>query len=416
MSGRSKLQQRSVQITMVMPQSKTGEVPPIVLVGAAVVAIALIIIGLLMILPEKTETPTVNDTTLLNQTKNITNGTVEGAFCLDTDNGKNLFESGVISTQLLNSSDSCLNQTHVREFYCADKTVMNESLACPSGYVCSSGACIVKPVETLKCIDSDNGTDYKTTGVVQYGGKNYTDTCVLISQVKEYYCLNDSLKSTNFVCDPWAQCVSGSCVDQPANCTETDSGKNETKKGTVSIYRGLNLVSMETDECVDNSSLREYFCSNNFMGSEIMNCGGDYECSKGACIYSSCEDSDGGQNLLKKGTTSKGTVSEDDECSDTYNVEEYYCSDNKIQSTTNTCPSGYWCSAGECVVEPDCSDTDSGNDIYNSGTVTKGTESKADSCNGIILTEYYCDGKAIKSQNVDCSGTGACTSGACVVT
>jgi hypothetical protein len=350
-----------------------------------------------------------------NQTENVTNGDEVTEFCLDSDNGKNLFEVGNTNSHLLNTNDSCLNQTHIREFYCVNNIAINESLACPSGYVCSNGACIIKPVAAPKCVDSDNGTDYKTKGVAQYGGKNYLDTCVLISQVKEYYCLNDSLKNTNFVCDPWAQCIDGRCVDQPANCTETDSGKNEFKKGTLSIYRGLNLVLMEIDECVDDTSVREYFCSNNFLSSEIMNCGEDYECSKGACIFSSCEDSDGGQNLLEKGTTRKRSVIEDDECSGTYNVEEYYCIDNKIQSTTNTCPSGYWCSNGECVVEPDCTDSDSGKDYFNDGTVTKGSETKNDACRGDILIEYYCDGKQLKSETFDCSGVGGCTNGYCYI-
>jgi len=403
---------------MVLPEDGSRDIPPVVFVGAAAVAIALIIIGLLMFLPQGEQKQDANETALPNETDNLANATTGNiAFCNDSDNGKNIFNSGNASSDVQNASDRCLNESMVMEFYCLGSSMMNESLECPTGYACSAGACGIPPVSAPKCIDSDNGTDYKSAGVVQYLGKNYTDTCVLISQVKEYYCLNDTMKSTNFVCDPWAQCTAGACVDQPANCTETDEGKDEFKKGTLSIYRGYSLVSMETDSCVDEASVREYFCSDDdFLNSEIIDCGEDHECSNGACIYSSCEDDDGGQNLLIQGTTSKGKVSEEDDCAGTYNVEEYYCQDNKIRSTTNTCPSGYWCSSGACVEEPDCSETDSGNDIYNPGTLTKGTETKTDSCSGDILTEYYCDGKTVKSQKVDCTGTGACSGGACIVT
>jgi hypothetical protein len=396
------------------PFDSLKNMPPAGLLVGTVIILILIIAGITHLLQSDTETGATN---LTNVSEPKTLDTEPKArICTESDLGKNIFEKGTIAYDSVNASDSCTNSSLILELYCKDGQIMNESIDCPAAHHCKDGACVEKPEEIPTCVDSDEGSDQLTSGFVMYADKNYSDTCVMIDQVKEYYCKNGTVRDTNFICEPGFQCVEGRCLEMPANCTDTDNGKEMFKKGMVSVTKGYFLVTKETDSCVDENNVREYFCSDSKIGSQIMECEEDYECDEGACIYSSCEDSDGGSNLLKAGTTKKGSVSESDSCESTYNVIEYYCTDNKIQSTTNTCPTGYWCSADKCVQEPDCYDTDSGNDIYNQGTVTKGSETHPDSCDGKILTEYYCDGKAVRSQDVDCTGTGACSSGACVVT
>ena len=397
---------------MALPFHKLGEIPPAALVVGGMIVIVLIIALALMLMPQETVPIGTGNDTLNQQDNDGTPPVIQT--CTETDLGKNTFENGSVSFGSQSKTDTCTNQSHVLEFYCQNNIIVNESIECPQNHICTDGQCIVKPEEVPTCIDSDL-KDELTRGFVNYSGKIYADECVMIDQVKEYYCINDTLSHTNYICDPGFQCVDGACTEQPTTCTDTDSGNDELKKGMVSITKGFNLVTKESDYCVDTNNVREFYCDGFLLGSEIVKCTEDYGCVNGACIYQSCEDSDGGQNLLSLGTTSKGSVSETDSCSDVYNVVEHYCSDNKILSTTNTCPSGYWCTAGKCEAEPDCADSD-GKNYYSSGVVTKGSVTKTDSCNGIILTEWYCDGKTIKSETVDCTSTGACSSGACIVT
>lgn len=389
---------------MRLPYHRIGEIPPAALIAAGVIVLILILAGIYMLLPQE-QVPETKE----NRTEDTGPGTnmsqetePEATVCSDTDAGKNIFEAGEASRDSENAQDSCADAKRLNEFFCLDGQIANETLDCPAGYECRLGECAVKPEEIPPCLDSDEGTDYLTAGHVEYRGKNYSDECVMVDQVREYYCRDGSLKSTNFVCDPGSQCKAGRCFELPANCTDSDGGKDKFKIGTLTIYKGYMMTSMEKDYCIDSNNVREYFCSDSTVGSEVMECGENYECEDGICVYRSCQDSDGGQNLMKKGTTNKGPVIETDSCSGSYNVVEYFCSDNNIQSSTNTCPSGYWCQSGECVSEPSCSDSDGGKDYWNPGTVTKGSDTHKDICNGIVLTEYYCDGKSVKSEQFTC--------------
>jgi hypothetical protein len=395
---------------MTLPFHRSGEIPPAALIVGGIIVIILLIAAALMFMP-KVEAPdgVVNETP---DDQIIT--PPENQNCVDTDSGKNTLENGTVVLGSESKTDSCASETFIVEYYCQNNMIVNESIECPQNHICMDGKCTIEPEVVPMCTDSD-GRDELTSGFVNYSGKVYNDECVMIDQVKEYYCINDSLSHSNYICDPGFQCIDGACIEMPTNCTDSDLGKDESKKGMVSITKGFTLFTKESDYCVDENNVREFYCDNSTLGSQIIKCGEDHGCTNGACIYQSCEDSDGGQNLLSAGITSKGTVSETDKCSDVYNVIEYFCSDNKILSTTNTCPSGYWCEVDKCVPEPNCVDSD-GKDPLNYGTVTKGSITKTDECNGIILTEWYCDGKTIKSEEFDCTGTGACSSGACIVT
>ncbi|MBI4981069.1 hypothetical protein HZC30_05950 [Candidatus Woesearchaeota archaeon] len=62
-----------------------------------------------------------------------------------------------------------------------------------------------------------------------------------------------------------------------------------------------------------------------------------------------CTDSDGGINLMSKGSTTLGKTTQQDSCTKN-KVVEYYCIREKINQITSDCPSGYSCSGGKCTL------------------------------------------------------------------
>jgi len=64
-------------------------------------------------------------------------------------------------------------------------------------------------------------------------------------------------------------------------CTDSDIGLNLNEVGTVR-YEGNSY----TDTCEDADSVKEYFCSDGKMKSEIKNCGTNRECQDGRCLLS----------------------------------------------------------------------------------------------------------------------------------
>ncbi len=126
-----------------------------------------------------------------------------------------------------------------------------------------------------------------------------------------------------------------------------------------------------------------------------------------------CTESDGGDNLDKKGTTSyyamranKLTLaSDDDYCMrekfklglshPSYNyVYEYWCNDiNLPVGEAKECANG--CKDSACVRDHTCSETDSGMDLYNAGSTTEHYSDEeitsSDEClDSTTLREYYC--------------------------
>jgi hypothetical protein len=336
------------------------------------------------------------------------------ATCLDSDAGNNVLEAGNTSLNSLVKSDVCINFTHINEYYCSNNQIANETKSCPSGYQCSNDRCR-KDAIPAGCYDTDNGIDYTMAGAVHKDGEKYSDTCILVELVKEYYCQNGVVSSTNIVCPSGYQCTNGACIEEKTICSDNDFGKDVFSKGTTTISKGYLTFTTATDDCVDEDRVREYFCTNGALSSEIIECGEDYGCDNGACKTLSCTDGDYGQDVLTKSTTKKGSISETDSCSGTYNVREYYCKNNDIKSTIITCPSGRICSSGQCIIDAPCSETDAGNDIYDYGTTTKGAQSNSDYCSGTSIVEYYCSNNNIQSTSTSCPSGYSCQSGECVI-
>jgi len=121
-----------------------------------------------------------------------------------------------------------------------------------------------------------------------------------------------------------------------------------------------------------------------------------------------CNDTDGGVNLLEKGTVTSSKGNGIDFCVNDSVVEEYSCSLNMLARQPKDCPEGHDCADGACVPRP-------GGCIDSNGTVTLNGRSYADSCNSIfIVKDYFCRNGTVENVVNQCPNGQRCSSGRCV--
>jgi len=320
--------------------------------------------------------------------------------CNDSESTGDIFAYGEVVYIGITYADACYDETNVIEYYCSEGELVRDVKPCPEGYLCSDGIC-----SSSDCEDSD-GMDVHTKGTVTKGNLTYTDSCS-DEGVVEYYCADGQIASMTTSCPSGYECSDGACV--AAGCVDTEEGTSVSIAGTVT--KGDRVYA---DSCYDADTVLEYYCSGGEVKSQYSDCSAGYYCNEGICEESTdCEDSDGGQKIYTKGTITKGSSTYSDYCIDDDTVYEYFCNFNYIASDWIDCPSGYECDDGAC--ERFCTETDSGNDQYEKGTLTWGTSEYEDVCVGSQIREYYCGGTGgyTYSQGACPSGFD-CDDGACV--
>jgi len=271
----------------------------------------------------------------------------ECVVCKDSDGGSDSLVKGKTTKNGEEVSDECVGVGAVLEYYCENSEIKNTTIVCPLDYTCKDGVCAREEPPPMVCSDTDE-KDIYTKGTVSVAGHTYEDVCTDARLVKEYFCEGDEAENLIFQCPNGYRCEGGKCTELEQTCSDTDEGKDVYEKGSVSLVTLLTQVYYE-DYCVNSTIVKEYYCVDNKVESEEVNCPEGYFCYGDECRESICLDSDGGFSIYERGTTTKGDIEEEDYCVGDDNGIEYYCSDNKITSTPFACPPQYVCSKGRCT-------------------------------------------------------------------
>ena len=267
--------------------------------------------------------------------------------CIDSD-GSNSSIKGVVTTEGRELADYCKRFESVEEYYCDGDNAKIETITCPAGTECRDGSCVEKTMAfpSPDCTDSD-GQDPYTKGIVSAFGKNYTDSCADFKTLIEFYCDEAGVRSTSEDCPPFFRCDNGACIKPGTSCNDTDWGRDIYQEGMVSV--GTLLTSAQyLDKCVDDRTVREYYCQASGMVEENIDCPAGFKCINAACKEEACTDSDDGISITKSGAISKGSEVQKDECIGETNLVEFYCDGQNIMNATLECPAGNICKDGRC--------------------------------------------------------------------
>ncbi|MBI5158676.1 hypothetical protein HY992_01005 [Candidatus Micrarchaeota archaeon] len=372
--------------------------------------------------------------------------------CKDSDNGINVYTPGRVEASLSVARDSCVTSTTVKEYYCRDGKLDSIDSECPSGYSCDGGACVSLGTSTQSsCVDSENGIDIYSFGTARDAATTASDSCDGEFTVRDYYCYQGQIGFVVQDCPSGYSCSSGACVAPSSGssstptaetvaCRDSDSGTDIYVAGKVSYKNEV-----FADECVDSSLLREYYCDSRMVnrgGSAVMrrvdrNCPDDFVCRDGACVKfaeqkpkSDCRETDGGDDVSKKGTSWSSSEKGEDYCLGDDSLIEYFCAKSDsgvaVRKDKRGCERGFVCRDGACVSpsasgERSCKDSDGGyvkelkgeTIVYNSDQTI--VERKEDYCySESQVVEYFCEKDSVKAKHEACLDGYSCVDGACV--
>ncbi|MGV8176951.1 MAG: hypothetical protein ACP5NX_04070 [Candidatus Bilamarchaeaceae archaeon] len=354
-------------------------------------------------------------------------------YCSDSDNGNTPGIKGTVSVGGYKYVDYCIDTSKVREYTCNNGTVASQIVACPSGTLCSNGACSV-PANT-RCNDSD-GMDITKKGSVFTAltngwGAISADYCINSAQVREYYCNGSNLASQVFNCPSGFTCSNGACLSFSkfnltlnttiTKCTDSDNGKNGDVKGMVTCING----STYTDMCNGNSRVLEFYVdSNGDVRYDYITCGTGKNCSNGACVQDNASACTAyGSNPLYPGYAIYNGVRYNNTCIDQFFLKQYYCDASGVVAYTAVKCSDYYyglwvCDKDRCgsSVNAGCIDSDGGNNPTVNGRIYNSTISYGDSCLNIdTVFEQICSpsGDMFGGVETPCPSGTICTNGAC---
>jgi hypothetical protein len=383
------------------------------------------------------------------------------SICTDSDGGKNYYVKGTVTYNGQTYTDSCEDCettcpncappcnykcetfcSAVKEYYCENGVMKQETHVCESGSTCQDGAC--KPATTslsvdLKVNNSDGpitvpfnsilNVSWNSTGATTciplgpfmplvkggiWAPSNYSS--FPLSGTEQIYAQHLGLPQDT-VLDIGISCskagysdvydhviVNLTSIPNPPTCTDSDGGNNPYVKGTV-MYNNQ----MYTDTCSDPNTLIEYSCGNGQIQKVVYPCEPNFTCQDGACkpINTSLKAYISGVTTLE--VSQSGTFS----VFATGGIPPYYYewSSNGNIYTGGTTATYKWDEEGIYTISvkvtdsqkltytasiqvsvirstrPICTDSDGGKNYYVKGTVTYNGQTYTDSCT-------YCTGVA----------------------
>ncbi len=361
--------------------------------------------------------------------------------CTDTDPTNSILISGVVRlSNGASGTDSCTSSSGGIKYYCSSNDLAYMNFTCASGYVCDGGHCVVAPIPTSRtCSDSDNGVNLTSQGRVNAPvGTSGPDICVDRNTIREYSCdfATDRGINADMSCPTGTVCYSGACISEAAAplCSDSDSGQNLTVAGTITLTRPGSSADVRNDYCVEGSSTRvfEWYCSadqSTILGNEFS-CPTATTCdpTQRRCVASTsppssitCNDPDGGRDIYRATTVTRGSAFEADSCQpDGVSVKEFFCTSGNIDSEVITCSPGFRCDSGACVgvtYSPSCIDSDGGISAGVFGNVSGYTSAapylQFDGCAGRDAKEWSCDGVSARQDTISCPWGFPCRNNAC---
>jgi len=234
-------------------------------------------------------------------------------FCVETEAGDiSLFDTRINyysrSTLIFQKSqgrnsitESCVNSTHLREYYCNGLEPYEVLYECPNG--CVDGAC---NSSAPFCFEYDNGVNYYVFGGISNtmsdgsGGTAY-DSCINLTYLNEFYCNPDFSRSMKAYECPNG-CMAGACISEIVQVPVGSSAKVYTLTGEVPAITNEQISCTGcpySGTCAPfgyrttiNSS--QVYCdiNNKFISQKNSNssCSNDFECITNSCISGVCKD------------------------------------------------------------------------------------------------------------------------------
>jgi len=277
--------------------------------------------------------------------------------CADSDGGVEKAVAGTVVKDEEPFKDYCIDAEQLMEYSCLDGNVNLVSIKCSASEACSDGACSPKPAgpepEPVDPGCSGPATfDILVQGSVVFNGTTMSDLCVDFTTVKDYYCKNNVLESTNNQCPPGYGCGEGRCYAYNVTCADKDGGEDLETASKVVVTKGYFTSQEYKDECVDNMIVKEWVCLENDSASYVESwCPSGEKCVDSRCVKSKCTDTDGGKDLFDRGHVQIKEDEWTDYCFSADEVVEYYCDGDDEGWTREYCGSGYVCDGGECVLD-----------------------------------------------------------------
>ncbi len=166
--------------------------------------------------------------------------------CVDSDEGQDKFTKGTTTKGEDSETDECEDTSSVKEYFCQANQITSQTIACGTGFECAEGACVELP----PCMDSDGGKDKYIKGTVSWEGNEYPDDCYSSSQVLEYYCVGEELKSEKMPCGSGHECLGGECI--MAQCQkDEDSFDNEDQRYQIASFGSSKSVKLYVGDVVE---------------------------------------------------------------------------------------------------------------------------------------------------------------------